>query len=167
MASVANIGQLSSQAGVPDGYKEWRSDMNDYVEKKKNFQGTADPYVKVTHKFIKDHDVIYNPITQVYNDAGREQNARAHESQKMTDVLAANRDRQLRYMQQYDIINFDGKLKGLESREDYPKAKPWYYRPGKDTLCDYNVISNLDMQEHHVQPPSKRPALDEKVRFPL
>ena len=63
MASVANIGELSAQNRVPDGYKEWRADVADYVDKKRNFQGQADPYVKVTHKFIKDHDVIYNPIT--------------------------------------------------------------------------------------------------------
>lgn len=37
MASVANIGELSQKAGLPDGYKDWRSDMADYVEKKRNF----------------------------------------------------------------------------------------------------------------------------------
>ena len=43
------------------------------------------------------------------------------------------------------LINFDNKLKGLEGRDNYPKEKPWYFRPGKDTHCDYNIVSNIDM----------------------
>lgn len=101
--------------------------------------------MKVTHKFIKDHDVIYNPITQVYNDKTREALVQRTEQQAMTDTLAQNRDRALRYQQTYNILNFDNQLKGLEQRDNYPKAKPWYFRPGKDTLVDYNIISNFDM----------------------
>ena len=75
----------------------------------------------------------------------------------MIDVLARNRDTALRYEQTYNVVNFENKLKGLENRDNYPKEKPWYFRPGKDTLQDYNIISNIDMQEHHFQPPEKRP----------
>jgi len=56
MASVANIGQLSklsAQVGVPDGLTAWKRDMNDYIDKKRNFQGVAEPYKKVTTEFIK------------------------------------------------------------------------------------------------------------------
>ena len=56
-------------------------------------------------------------------------------------------------------------MKGLENRPDYPKEKPWYFRPGKDTLVNYNIISNIDMKEHHFQPPSKRPAPTEEERI--
>jgi hypothetical protein len=70
---------------------------------------------------------------------------RRAEQQNMIDVLAQNRDRALRYEQTYDVLNFDNKLKGLEDRDNYPKAKPWYFRPGKDTAADYNIISNIDM----------------------
>jgi len=52
----------------------------------------------------------------------------------MIDVLAKNKDNALRYEQTYNVLNFDNKLKGLESRDNYPKEKPWYFRPGKDTL---------------------------------
>jgi len=78
----------------------------------------------------------------------------------MIDTLAKNKDRALRYEQTYNILNFDNKLKGLEQRENYPKEKPWYFRPEKDTLGDYNIISNKNLQEHHFQPPNKRPPLD-------
>lgn len=78
----------------------------------------------------------------------------------MIDVLAGNRDRALRYEQTYNVLNFDNKLKGLEHRENFPKDKPWYFRPGKDTLVDYNIISNIDMQHHHFAAPEKRPPPD-------
>lgn len=58
----------------------------------------------------------------------------------MLNILAKNKvslflfyhnyqDRALRYEQTYDVINFDNKLKGLEDKPDYPKEKPWYFRP--------------------------------------
>ena len=75
----------------------------------------------------------------------------------MINVLASNRDRQLRYEQTYNILNFENKLKGLEQREDYPKEKPWYFRPEKDSLADYNIISNIDLSKHHFDAPEKRP----------
>ena len=83
----------------------------------------------------------------------------------MIDVLAGNRDRALRYEQTYNVLNFDNKLKGLEHRENFPKDKPWYFRPGKDTLVDYNIISNIDMQQHHFAAPEKRPPPDPVVSF--
>lgn len=63
MASVANIGQLSEQYSLPQGYAEWKKDVNDYVDKKRTFQGEAPTYEKVTTKFIKGQDCLYNPIT--------------------------------------------------------------------------------------------------------
>jgi hypothetical protein len=87
------------------------------------------------------------------------------EQQSMIDTLAQNKDRALRYEQTYNILNFDNKLKGLEQRENYPKEKPWYFRPEKDTYGDYNIISNINLQEHHFQPPHNRPPLDAVVSF--
>jgi len=59
------------------------------------------------------------------------------------EVIASNKDRALRYEQTFDIINFDNKLKGLEEKPDYPKEKPWYFKPDKDTKVDYNIVSNV------------------------
>jgi len=60
------------------------------------------------------------------------------------------------------VINFDNKLKGLESNPDYPKEKPWYFRPGKDTAADYNILSNIPLTEHHFNHPDKRPPPEEE-----
>ena len=72
----------------------------------------------------------------------------------------------MRQEQTYNIVNFANKLKGLEDRANYPKEKPWFFRPGKDTMVNYNIISNIDMKDHHFQPPSKRPAptAEERIR---
>ena len=109
---------------------------------------------------MKQQDCIYNPITQVFNDPGREAAVQNIEKQNMTQVLASNKDRALRYEQTYNILNFDNKLKGLEDRQDYPKEKPWYFRPGKDTKADYNILSNKPMKEHHFAAPDQRPGED-------
>lgn len=55
-------------------------------------------------------------------------------------------------------------MKGLEQRPDYPKEKTWYFRPGKDTNADYNIISNIDMKQHHFAAPENRPDLNEPER---
>ena len=75
----------------------------------------------------------------------------------MKDVLAKNKDRALRYEQTYNVINFEDKLQGLEADKNYPKEKPWYFRPGKDTHVDYNILSNVGMDQHHFAAPDKRP----------
>ena len=68
----------------------------------------------------------------------------------------------MRYEQTFDIITFDNKLKGLENKPDYPKERPWYFRPGKDTVSDYNILSNVPMVDHHYNAPDKRPPQEEE-----
>ena len=48
-------------------------------------------------------------------------------------------------------------MQGLENRPDYPKAKPWYFRPERDSLVDYNIVSNYSLADHHYDAPEKRP----------
>jgi len=78
----------------------------------------------------------------------------------MVDILAQNKDRSLRYEQTYNVITFENKMMGLEGRPEYPKEKPWYFRPGKDSQADYNIISNFNLRQHHFAGPEKRPAED-------
>lgn len=76
-------------------------------------------------------------------------------------MLAKNKDNALRYEQTYNVINFENKLSGLENRPDYPKEKPWYFRPERDSLVDYNIISNYQLSDHHFDAPEKRPHCEE------
>jgi len=36
-----------------DDYGAWKNEVKNYIDSKTNFQGKADPYVKVTNQFIK------------------------------------------------------------------------------------------------------------------
>jgi hypothetical protein len=72
------------------------------------------------------------------------------------------KDRALRYEQTYDVVNFDSKLKGLEHKPDFPREKPWYFRPGRDTKSEYNILSNIPLTEHFYDAPDKRPAPEEE-----
>jgi hypothetical protein len=44
-------------------YGNWKNEVKTYIDTKTNFQGRADPYVKVTNEFIKAQETKYNPIT--------------------------------------------------------------------------------------------------------
>jgi hypothetical protein len=47
-------------------------------------------------------------------------------------------------------------------KPDYPKSKPWYFRPGNDTNAKYNILSNIGMDQHHYDNPDKRPTPEEE-----
>ena len=184
MATVgkAQLNEANKAVGLEDNYDSWRKDVQNYHEAKKTLQYVPDPYRKVTNEHVKRKEVEYNPITQTFTNADREREVQKLEEANKIETLAQNKvslkskcekllffasqDRSLRYEQTYNILNFDNKLRGLENRTDYPKEKAWYFRPGKDTLANYNIISNVDMKDHHFQPPSKRPdpTKEERVR---
>ena len=126
-------------------YNIWKDSVKDYIDTKTEFQGKAEPYVKVTNQFIKAQETRYNPITQVYTDKTTENNAKKVEQEAFINTLAKNKDNALRYEQTYNVLNFENKLAGLENRPDYPKDKPWYFRPERDSLVDYNIISNYSL----------------------
>lgn len=137
----------SNEVFFPKGedYNNWKQDVNSYIQTKKEFQGVAEPYVKNDHVKIKKIESFYNPITQKYNDPVYEKQARQNEYDSFVTTLAKNKDNALRYEQTYNVINFENKLTGLEDRPDYPKEKPWYFRPNRDSDVDYNIITNYDL----------------------
>ena len=148
-------------------YSSWRADVSKYINEKTEFQGVPPPYVKITNKAVKAQETRYNPITQVYTDATVEKDARKIEQEQFINVLAKNKDRALRYEQTYNVLNFENKLAGLENRPDYPKEKPWYFRPERDSLVDYNIVSNISLKDHHFDAPEKRPDVEEyKEKIP-
>lgn len=75
-------------------------------------------------------------------------------------TLAKNKDRALRYEQTFNIVNLEEKLKGLEDKPGFPRARQ--VNLGREdvskTNTHYNIISNLDFADHHYLPPDKRPA---------
>ena len=159
----ARSGDFISTEGY---YNTWKEGMTKYEENRTAWKEPAEPYFKRTFKDMKAKETIYNPITQKYNDPGVEKHVERVEQDNFIDVLAKNKDRSLRYEQTFNVVNFENKLKGLEDRPDYPKERPWYFRQRAGTNADYNILSNLPLQEHHFDAPEKRPiAPEEKVRM--
>ena len=83
------------------------------------------------------------------------------EHDNFINTLAKNKDNALRYEQTYNVVNFENKLAGLENRPDYPKEKPWYFRPERDSDVDYNIITNYSLEDHYFDAPDKRPKCEE------
>ena len=122
--------------------------------------------MKRTFKDMKEKETSYNPITQKFKDPVIEQHIERVEKDSFIDVLAKNKDRALRYEQTFNVVNFENKLKGLEDRVDYPKERPWYFRPRAETNAEYNILSNHPLTEHHYAAPEVRPIpKEEKVRL--
>lgn len=138
-------------------YHSWKRDISDYAKTKKEFQGKPEAPSYFKEKEYKQIETQYNPITQKYTNSNSETLARKTEQDNFINTLAKNKDTALRYEQTYNVINFENKLAGLEHRTDYPKEKPWYFRPERDSLVDYNIISNHSLQEHYFDAPDKRP----------
>jgi len=126
-------------------YDTWKKDVNDYATTKKKFQGMPERQTYLTEKEYKRVETLYNPITQKYTDPNVETVARQTEESNFINTLAKNKDNALRYEQTYNVINFENKLAGLEHRPDYPKEKPWYFRPDRDSLVDYNIITGYSL----------------------
>ena len=83
--------ETAKNYGLTDGYATWKTEMDDYIFKKSNFQGVPEPYKKVTNEFVKAQEVKYNPITQTYTNKEQESQVRAQEQLNMTNVLAQNK----------------------------------------------------------------------------
>ena len=138
--------------------------MNNYTETRTAWKEPVEPYVKRTYKDIKARETTYDPIAQKFRDPAVEKQIEQAEQQNFIDVIAKNKDRSLRYEQTYNVVNFENKLKGLEDRPDYPKEKPWYFRSRAGTNADYNILSNIPLQEHHFAAPEKRPPAKEEKK---
>ena len=78
-------------AAQHSAYDEWKRDINEYTKLKKEFQGVAEPYKKVTQQYIKAQDVLYNPITQKYTSNNVENQMKKVEDENMLKVLAQNK----------------------------------------------------------------------------
>ncbi len=82
---------------MADGYEAWRREVNDYQEKKQNFQHVPEPYVKVTNAHVKRQEVEYNPITQTFTDPKKENMVKGIEQLNTVETLAQNKVRTSEY----------------------------------------------------------------------
>lgn len=69
-ANLKLMNTASNEVFFPkdNDYQNWCKDVGNYIQTKTEFQGKAEPYVKVDYKSVKARETRYNPITQVYAD---------------------------------------------------------------------------------------------------
>ena len=140
--------------------EQWRDYMKQYDLERTNVAWTkAEPPPRKTHKDVWKLETQYNPILQSYTDPTVEANVRQLEHDRLIDTLAKNKDRALRYEQTFNVVNLENKLKGLEGLPGYPQEQSQLKKKFlAESKAPYNIISNLDLADHHYLPPEERPA---------
>lgn len=138
----------------------WRNEIKRYDYDKTHLAWKKNPIPeKVTTKMAIQNDQVFNPILQKYNDKEFDKNLRKREKSAVFSSIATNLDNQLKYEQTYNIINLQDRLKGFEKHPNYPAQKNLI---NKKKILDiysqnYNIISNLPLNEHHYDKPENRP----------
>ena len=137
----------------------WRTSLKEYEHQKRKIPDLP-KIERITNSTVNRLEGIYNPLLQTYTDRSAELFYKEQEQRKMIETLAKNQDRALRYEQTFNVINLENKLKGLEGLPGYPIEKLPNYKNrklGNTTNTNYNIISCLDLADHHFLPPEKRP----------
>jgi hypothetical protein len=140
----------------------WSEDIRKYNENKKILPWGYNPQPKIIkEKYIKDLDIYFNPITQKYKDTKFDNELKKQEEAEIKNKISLFYDNELRVMQTYDIINLQDRLKGFENHPDYPKYKGSASNLKKighlSTKENYNIISNINLSQHHYSKPEDRP----------
>lgn len=119
------------------------------------------PAIRVTQGMVRNQERVFDPLVQRYRDANVESNAR--EREENTRVLHLNRaqDVQLLREQPWNVVTNASRLEGIDQGIDPTTLTHSRARHGRsqmpDTFVDYNILSNMDMQEHHWAAPDQRP----------
>lgn len=140
----------------------WSQSIKDYQNKYNLSCYNSPPVKRISDRMIKDNDRVYNPILQIYNDQNKESSLRKTEKENLINTIIKNQDTALKTEQTFNIINLKDKLKGLENDPNYPKPKTdLKKRKNMETSrCNYNIISNLPLSQHHFDKPENRPKCD-------
>ena len=138
--------------------KKWSEKVSKYKSEKNlyTFNLSHIPGL-VTHKFIKEEENSFNPITQKYTDNNQEKTIRQFDRINKIDDISKGYDRELCMESTYNIINLRNKLKGLNYSEDkYMNNKRQNISPDKYNTKPYNIISNNSFKIQHYLPPNMR-----------
>lgn len=148
---------------------DWSENIKNYEKGKKNLKWGKNPPVKYFKDFhFKTMDTFYNPITQKYKDDSLNEADRKIEKKILEDKLATYYDEQLRMSQTFNIINLQDKLKVFENDPNYPRKEPknLYTKERNPSKQEYNIISNINLKQHHYDKPENRknlPSGDKKI----
>ena len=101
---------------------------------------------------VKQNDLVFNPILQKYNNKDYDNNLRQKEKSAIFESIINNQDNQLKIEQTFNIIN-------LQDHPNYPIKKDLINKRKKINYDskNYNILSNLPLNEHHYDKPENRP----------
>ena len=154
---------MSDDQEIIQRNKEWANSLNKYQDSKKKLEwGFNERPEFVTNKIIKARDVVFNPVTQSYNDKELDVKLRGQDKKNLKDTISKNYDRSLRYEQTYNLINREDRLKIFKDHPDYPiyKSDPVRTRLEKQRI-NYNVLSNFTLDKHNFLKPELRPVIND------
>ena len=149
---------LESKDVILPNDKKWSEKVSKYKSEKNlyTFNSSHIPGL-VTHKFIKEEENSFNPITQKYTDNQHEKTIRQFDRINKIDDISKGYDRELCMESTYNIINLRDKLKGLNYSEDkYMNNKRQNISTDKYNTKPYNIISNNSFKIQHYLPPNMR-----------
>ena len=154
---------ISYDKEIMDRNLDWSDGLNKYQQDKKNLEwGYNKRPDIITNKIMKQRDVIFNPVTQSYNDKDLDFHLKDKDQINMKNSISKNYDRSLRYEQTYNLINRDDKLKVFKGHQDYPAYKSEPIRPKLEKpRINYNVLTNFTLDKHNFLKPELRPVIKE------
>ena len=138
----------------------WENQIKKYDYNRTHLAWEKNPYPeKITSKMIKQNDLYFNPILQKYNDKEYDKKLFQKEKSEIITTIIKNQDNQLKKEQTFNIINLQDRLKGFEKHPNYPIEKDLINKR-KNINYDsknYNILSNLPLNQHHYDKPENRP----------
>jgi len=149
---------LESKEAILPNDKKWSEKINNYNLERTSFNFSRNDYPeRVTHKFIKEEENSFDPITQRYSDKAKDNAIVQNEKKNNINDMSKAYDNELSLESTYNIINLRNKLKGLNYSED----KYIHHRKVKNDIEDpyykpYNIITNNSFKVQHYLPPNMR-----------
>ena len=158
MKEIRNQNLESKDVIVPND-KKWSEKIRNYKTEKNAYNFNLSHFPgHVTHKFIKEEENSFNPITQKYTDNTQEKTIKEFDKICKTDDISKGYDYELNLESTYNVINLRNKLKGLNySQDKYTHDKRQKNNTEINKLFKpYNIISNNSFKKQHYLPPELR-----------
>ena len=154
----------------------WGEALNAYVKEKTTRPRPDSEYAmppRMTRYAKSREETEYHPILQSFRDQPRESAAKAREDTQRIVSINQARDKQIATECRFDILTFADKRAALPKPPApgaadmlapfNPLAERPTFRHPLDSCYQYNIVSNLPLNEHHYTAPALRP----KVKEPL
>jgi len=118
-----------------------------------------EPVHYVTRHVVSRKEREFDPVLQTFRNDDREANARREEGSTRVRKLNASKAGQLHRVQRYNVINHHPALPGIPPHNSSPAVdlEAAEKKRKQQTRTNYNIISNIDLAEHHYGHPSTRP----------